>query len=171
MKNKLSLTLVILAMAIPALANNFYPTIVSGGTNAVAIGGTNAAPAKILAGATSIFNLPSQVNNTNQFPACEMVFASPSPGSRIVPIQVSFAADASTTGNTQFRFCSSVDRVNWVTNALIWRVAASNTSQVTAQTNLDTGNVPFWCLIGIDNTNATANITNCYVNAAGNSGQ
>lgn len=162
-------TLSLLCLAIPPEVQAYVllPWPLVTGTNTVPIGGTNAAPSKVLAAATSIFNLPSVAPNTNYFPAVEFVPGAVGTGARFISIQANFAADASSTANIALRFAASNDRVNWVTNALVWWVPfVASEAMTSVKTNLDTGVTPYWCLTGIDNTNATANATNFTCNVA-----
>ena len=145
------------------------PTYIGGGTNTTVVAGTNAIVAKVLANDTKYFNIPSVANDTNKFPPVEFVPGAGGQGSRYMAIQITGNYDATpnTTGAITYRLMSSIDRQNWVTNALVWltTIGTAAGNPYTFQTNLDTQLIPYWCISAIGNTNATANITNLQVTA------
>lgn len=155
---------VMIFSASSALAYDQLSTFLGGQTNQVAIGGTNAIPTVVYASKANVYDIPSNSHNTNQFNALE--FPVGAHNARIMPVQVSFVGSAASTANLTVWFNKSDDRANWVTNALIWAIPATGLTPVTAITNIDTLNTPFWCITTISNADGAVNFTNLSITAS-----
>lgn len=154
---------------IHASAFDLFSSYLGGQTNQIVVAGTNVIPTVIYGSQPNYYDIPNNAHNTNNFPAIEFQPGSGVPG-RIMPIQFSSTGSAASTANITLWFASSIDRQNWMTNALIWQFAMNGNNQKTVITNLDTMCAQYWCLTAASNASGTVNCTNIFLSASKNSG-
>lgn len=153
-----------------AFSQAYWPqqSILNGTTNQLPIGGTNAAPTVVLGSQQNQFNVPPNTSNTNSYPPVVFgtVIGNVAPASRFLAVSVTQTASGASTANTTFYFSSSIDYVNWATNAWSFSFAQNGTKPTTLITNLDTQGTPYWALTAVTNAAGTVYVTNLTVTAS-----
>lgn len=177
MKKILALALLGAAIALAPVtpAHAQYTAIqgiyIDGSTNTVAVGGSNAIVCRVMNAATNTYNLSAVLqaqSDTNAHPALPL--CNRGLGSRLLALSIQSKATASTSGLTTVRLGASVDGASWQSNWLTFTITANGTSVVPFATNVDTYAFPFIALQSIENTNATAVITNITITASAKPG-
>lgn len=153
-----------IGLTLAVSAANYIPSqgiYINGSTNAVPVAGGNSNACVVSAVTTNRFNLSNALNdssNTNLWPSQPV--AQFGIQSRYVTVGWSLKADASTSGSIPVRLAGSMDGTMWVTNQFFFGITTAGTAVQTGTTNLDIGSIPFLSIQTIENTNATANVTN-----------
>lgn len=144
MKRLILTAAVVLLAAFPVLAGLQTDTILNGGTNTVAAASTNS----LRNGGAWYFGKSTDIT-----------------------LEVNAALTGSGTPNTLVTFDASINKDQWVTNAVTLALPQSGTSRQCIMTNLAGGKYPYFRRGEVWNTNATLVITNLQVRAFDKTGE
>ena len=128
----------LLALAIPAQAQSYGPvTLATGGTIAV-----------------STFNTYNRMFKLTDSPV------------KTVAIQTTFNFASASTANVTVNLDTSLDNVNWVTNAISWTIPGTGVNPASFITNVPFGAIGYGRLSTVANASATVVVNNLVVKAS-----